>query len=189
MPEIVLASQSPRRQQLLQWAEVPFRVVVSNSEEQVPDGLPIHSVPEYLATEKAMMVRDSLDASLQTLPILAADTIVVLHNKILGKPKDELEAKKFLKQLSGHMHEVITGVCILHNGHIVSFAETTRVFFHPLSASQISFYVEQYKPFDKAGGYAIQEWIGVVGIQRVEGDFYNVMGLPVSRVCQALASL
>ena len=124
-----------------------------------------------------------------SIPILAADTIVVLGNEIIGKPKDRDDAVKILSNLSGKQHKVITGVIILNNEKELAFAETTEVEFHDLSLSQIEFYVDKYKPYDKAGAYAIQEWIGVVGIKSVKGDFYNVMGLPVSRVVQAVNSL
>lgn len=127
--------------------------------------------------------------SLGGYPILAADTIVVLNNEIIGKPKDRDDAINILSRLSGHEHLVVTGVVILHNEREISFADTTSVRFHPLTHEQIEFYVDKYKPYDKAGAYAIQEWIGVVGIKSVHGDFYNVMGLPVSRVVRALQDL
>jgi septum formation protein len=123
------------------------------------------------------------------MPVLAADTIVVLQKDIIGKPKDREDAIKILTALSGKQHQVITGVVILHEEKEIAFAETTEVHFHELNVAQIEFYVDNYKPYDKAGAYAIQEWIGVVGIKAVKGDFYNVMGLPVSRVVQALQNL
>ena len=119
--------------------------------------------------------------------ILAADTIVFLQGNILGKPVHREEAISMLVALSGSTHQVITGVVILKGSEELSFYDTTEVAFHPLTMEQIEFYVDRYKPFDKAGSYAIQEWIGVIGIKSVKGDFYNVMGLPVSRVVQALA--
>jgi len=121
--------------------------------------------------------------------VLAADTIVVLEDKIIGKPKDREAAINILTALSGKQHRVITGVVIMHGENETAFAETTEVHFHELSRAQIEFYVDNYKPYDKAGAYAIQEWIGVVGIKSVTGDFYNVMGLPVSRVVQVLQNL
>ncbi|MBW7952005.1 MAG: Maf family protein, partial [Chitinophagaceae bacterium] len=121
--------------------------------------------------------------------ILAADTVVVLNNNIIGKPKDRDDAIKILSNLSGNEHRVITGVVILNGLQQVAFSDTTFVQFHQLTQDQITFYVDNYKPYDKAGAYAIQEWIGVVGIQSVKGDFYNVMGLPVSRVVQALKDM
>jgi septum formation protein len=118
--------------------------------------------------------------------ILAADTIVVLKGRIIGKPKDRADAIRIILDLSGHKHVVITGVTIMQAQKEVSFADSTDVYFHELTREQIEFYVDRYKPYDKAGAYAIQEWIGVVGIKSVVGDFYNVMGLPVSRVVREL---
>ena len=121
--------------------------------------------------------------------ILAADTIVVLEGTLMGKPANREEAIQMLQSLSGKQHTVITGVAILYSGGEMIFADSTEVNFHPLTNEQIGFYVDKYAPYDKAGAYAIQEWIGVVGIQSVKGDFYNVMGLPVSRVLQALSTI
>jgi septum formation protein len=121
--------------------------------------------------------------------ILAADTIVVLNERIIGKPKDRQDAINILADLSGHQHRVITGVVIVSDKKEISFSDSTDVYFHELSLEQIEFYVNKYKPYDKAGAYAIQEWIGVVGIRSVEGDFYNVMGLPVSRVVRELEKM
>lgn len=186
MQKIILASQSPRRRQLLEWAEVPFDVVISDTDERYPPGLSFEDVAKYIAHHKALAVRDKLGAG-QPMPILAADTIVVCGDEILGKPVDEDDAIRMLGKLSGRDHQVITGVSIISPDREMLFADVTDVSFHALSAEQIRYYVQQYKPYDKAGAYAIQEWIGVVGIRSVKGDFYNVMGLPVSRVIQALA--
>ena len=120
---------------------------------------------------------------------LAADTVVVLNNEIINKPKDRADAIAMLSKLSGQQHRVITGVVILNKQEEIAFSETTQVQFHSLSQAQIEHYVDQYKPYDKAGAYAIQEWIGVIGIAAINGDFYNVMGLPVSRVVKALPVL
>lgn len=183
MHPILLASGSPRRKQLLEWAEIPFRVQVSNAEEDFPPQLPVHEIPIYIARNKALAVQQETNTD---EVILAADTIVVLGDHILGKPVHREEAISMLLALQGTQHEVITGVVIRQGEREVAFSDRTRVDFHPLSESEIEHYVDQYKPYDKAGAYAIQEWIGVVGIQSVEGDFYNVMGLPVSRVVRAL---
>jgi septum formation protein len=121
--------------------------------------------------------------------VLAADTIVVLDNEVINKPTDLEEAVAMLQKLSGRSHRVITGVVILYGDKEISFADITEVEFHPLTEAQVRFYVEKYAPLDKAGAYAIQEWIGVVGIKSIRGDFYNVMGLPVSRVLQSLHQL
>jgi septum formation protein len=183
MQKIILASQSPRRKQLLEWAEIPFEVLVKETDESYPAGLSIEETAIHIARNKAVAVKNLRSLS---MPILAADTIVVLHDEIIGKPKDREDAINILLRLSGHEHLVVTGVVILHNEKEIAFADTTSVCFHALSREQIEFYVDKYKPYDKAGAYAIQEWIGVVGIRSVNGDFYNVMGLPVSRVVRAL---
>ena len=186
MQKIILASQSPRRKQLLEWAEVPFEVLVKETDESYPESLSIEEIAIHIAMNKALAVKATNHI---TIPILAADTMVVLQNKIIGKPKDREDAINILSSLSGKQHHVITGVVILHDDHETAFTETTEVHFHQLTKEQIEFYVDNYKPYDKAGAYAIQEWIGVVGIKSVTGDFYNVMGLPVSRVVQVLQSL
>lgn len=183
MNTIILASQSPRRKQLLEWAEVPFEIVVKETDESYPDGLASGSVAVHIARNKAIAVQSIVpDGSV----ILAADTIVVLNDRVIGKPKSREDAIAILRALSGHKHSVITGVVIRGKQKEIAFADTTDVYFHELSDGQIEFYVDKYKPYDKAGAYAIQEWIGVVGIKSVNGDFYNVMGLPVSRVVQEL---
>ena len=189
MNKIILASQSPRRKQLLEWAEIPFEIIVEPTDESYPETLPIDQVPVYIALHKAKAVQQKLNEHQKNNIILAADTVVVLHNKIIGKPKDREDAIKILSALSGKEHKVITGVVLAEREKHISFADSTTVLFHELTKEQISFYVDKYKPYDKAGAYAIQEWIGVVGIKKVEGDFYNVMGLPVSRVVQELNEL
>lgn len=186
MNKIILASQSPRRKQLLEWAEVPFEIIVKPTDESYPSDLAVDEVPIHIARQKALAVQADLNPG---STILAADTIVVLNNRIIGKPKDRGDAINILTDLSGKKHSVVTGVVILQNEKEMSFADTTEVWFHELSKEQIEFYVDKYKPYDKAGAYAIQEWIGVVGIKSVNGDFYNVMGLPVSRVVRELKKL
>jgi len=183
MKKIILASQSLRRKQLLEWAEIPFEIVVKETDETFPEDLNVDDAAIHIARQKALAVEPVVS---ENAVILAADTIVVLEGRIIGKPKDRVEAIRILSDLSGHKHVVITGVVIRQNEREVSFADSTEVYFHELSREQIEFYVDKYKPYDKAGAYAIQEWIGVVGIKSVTGDFYNVMGLPVSRVFRAL---
>jgi len=183
MNPILLASGSPRRKQLLEWAEIPFRIEVSNTQEDFPPDLPIAEIPIYIARNKAIAVQS---AHATDEVILAADTIVVLGDHILGKPVHREEAISMLLALQGSRHDVITGVVIRQGDRELAFSDRTRVDFHELTESEIEHYVDAYKPYDKAGAYAIQEWIGVVGIKSVEGDFYNVMGLPVSRVVRAL---
>lgn len=187
IPSIILASQSPRRKQLLEWAEVNFTVEVIPTTESYPSTLAVEEVPVFIAREKARQVNDLRNPN--QLPLLAADTIVVLDNRIIGKPQNHQEAVEILSALSGKTHRVITGVVILHTKGEIAFADITEVTFHAISSEQIEHYVTSYQPFDKAGAYAIQEWIGVVGIESVKGDFYNVMGLPVSRVIQHLYSI
>ncbi len=193
MQSIVLASQSPRRKQLLEWAEVPFRIICQFTDESFPAEMPVEEVPVHVARNKAIATKNHLQeayhAQLASEPVLAADTVVVLGNEVINKPCDLEEAVSMLKKLSGKTHRVITGVVILHDEQEISFADITEVEFHELSDTQIRFYVDKYQPLDKAGAYAIQEWIGVVGIKSIKGDFYNVMGLPVSRVLQALQQL
>jgi septum formation protein len=187
---IILASQSPRRKQLLEWAEIPFEIMVQSTAETYPPGMPIPDVPVHIAREKAIAVRQQYESlHHDTNIIIAADTVVVLDNTIIGKPKDRADALNILSRLSGNKHQVITGVVLLKGRQEIAFADITDVWFHPLTSEQIAFYVDKYKPYDKAGAYAIQEWIGVVGIRSIEGDFYNVMGLPVSRVVTALETL
>jgi septum formation protein len=186
MQKIILASQSPRRKQLLEWAEVPFEILVKETDETFPKGLAVDEIAIHIARNKALIVKKSFEIK---EPILAADTIVVLNDRIIGKPNDREDAVAILTALSGQQHFVITGVVILYDNKEISFADKTKVEFHSLTKEQIEFYIDKYKPYDKAGAYAIQEWIGVVGIKSVDGDFYNVMGLPVSRVVNALKSL
>ncbi|GAO45335.1 Maf family protein [Flavihumibacter petaseus] len=181
--QITLASQSPRRKQLLEWAEIPFVIRVADTDESFPEHMPVEEVPVHIAREKcqAVMARETGDGI-----YIAADTVVVLDNRIIGKPTSVEDAVSILQSLSGKEHRVITGVVIRNASKEISFADITHVSFHTLTEDQIRFYVNKYQPFDKAGAYAIQEWIGVVGIRSVTGDFYNVMGLPVSRVVKAL---
>jgi septum formation protein len=181
--KIVLASGSPRRKQLLEWAEISFDIITRDTPETWPPGMPVPEVPEYIARNKALAVQQAVGPDRL---IIAADTVVVLGNEIIGKPKDRADAISILTRLSGNKHEVITGVALLKGRTELTFADATAVWFHDLTTAEIEGYVDRYHPFDKAGAYAIQEWIGVVGIRRIEGDFYNVMGLPVSKVVRAL---
>jgi septum formation protein len=200
-PKIILASGSPRRKQLLEWAEIKFDIVTRDTPETWPADMPTPEVPVHIARNKALAVQQALDRppaswsapASSPVPefisaplIIAADTVVVLNSEIIGKPKDRADAISILSRLSGNKHEVITGVALLRDTDELNFADTTAVWFHDLTTAEIEGYVDRYHPYDKAGAYAIQEWIGVVGIRRIEGDFYNVMGLPVSRVIQAI---
>ena len=186
METIILASQSPRRRELLHLAEIPFEVFVADTDESYPEGLSSEETAMHIAKNKGLAI-----AGKETTGhiILAADTIVVCDGEIIGKPADREDAIKILTKLSGNRHSVITGVFISKGEKEISFADTTLVSFHALTQEQISFYVDKYNPYDKAGAYAIQEWIGAVGIKKIEGDFYNVMGLPVSRVREAILGM
>ncbi|HWJ26767.1 MAG TPA: Maf family nucleotide pyrophosphatase, partial [Flavisolibacter sp.] len=166
MAHIILASQSPRRKQLLEWAEVDFEIIVEPTDESYPEELDPKNVAVHIARNKAEAVKPKANGRI----IIAADTIVVTHDEILGKPKDREDAIRILRKLAGNKHQVITGVVILNGGKEMMFSDVTDVEFHPLSQEQIEFYIDKYKPYDKAGAYAIQEWIGVVGIKCINGD-------------------
>ena len=181
MKKIILASQSPRRKMLLEWAEIPFEVRVKETDETFPPETKTEDVPIIIAKNKAHAIARSEDEI-----VIAADTVVVLNDEIIGKPADNEDAKRILKKLSGKTHTVITGVVIMNGKEEISFSDITEVSFHPLTDEQIDFYIEKYKPFDKAGAYSIQEWIGVLCIEIIKVDFYNVMGLPVSSVIKTL---
>ncbi|GAB3251471.1 Maf-like protein [Larkinella harenae] len=179
---LVLASNSPRRHQLLREMGCTFRVEVRPTDEIFPADMPPVDVPAFLARQKADRFRDDLGDQL----VLCADTIVVVDADILNKPADADEAMHMLRRLSGRPHQVMTGVCLLSAEETVSFTDVVTVFFNPLDEYEIQSYVENYRPFDKAGAYGVQEPIGMIGIQRIEGSFYTVMGLPVHRVYQTL---
>ncbi|MFC5409208.1 Maf family nucleotide pyrophosphatase [Larkinella bovis] len=179
---LVLASNSPRRQQLLREMGYTFRVDVRPTDEAFPADMPVAEVPAFLARQKADQFRSDLGDQL----VLCADTIVVVDSDILNKPANAGEAVQMLRRLSGRTHQVMTGVCLLTAEETVSFTDVVTVFFNPLDDSVIQWYVDQYRPFDKAGAYGVQEPIGMIGIQRIEGSFYTVMGLPVHLVYQSL---
>lgn len=174
--KIILASKSPRRKQLLE--QMGFEVVVDSVdiEETFPPNLDVEDVAEYLAIKKSKNYKkDVAEKSI----LVTSDTVVVVDNMILGKPKNVQEAKEFLRLLSSRTHEVITGCCLkTHNNKIKYFSEQTVVKFKELTEEEIDFYVNKYKPFDKAGAYGIQEWIGAIGIENIQGDYYNVVGFP-----------
>ena len=185
MSGYILASQSPRRKQLLAWADIEFDIMVSEAAEDFPAEMDVQDIPVHIAQKKAIAIQQKIKDEFpihQGKWIIAADTIVVLENEIIGKPIDRADAISILQKLSGKTHRVITGVYIVNDLESRYFSETTLVHFHPLTLSQIEYYVDQYQPYDKAGAYGIQDWIGVIGIRGIEGDFYNVMGLPVSKL-------
>ncbi|GAB3025012.1 Maf-like protein [Niabella terrae] len=182
--KIILASGSPRRKQLLEWAEIPFEIRVQPTDESFDPDMDSREAAIAVALRKAEAVQAVCEPD---RIILAADTMVVAGGQVLGKPRTGQEAIDMLTRLQAHTHQVITGVALLRGSRQLLFADSTEVVFHPLTAAQIRYYVQQYQPYDKAGAYGIQEWIGVVGIRSIHGDFYNVMGLPVSRVVRELA--
>lgn len=183
---VILASQSPRRKQLLEQAGIPFEVKVVDTAETFPAGMHIPEIPVHIARQKSAAVAALCSAE---DVIITADTVVVLDDTIIGKPKDRDDAIRILSALSGRTHRVITGVVIQHKGKEQSFSKETEVHFKPLSQEQIIYYIDEYKPYDKAGAYAIQEWIGAVGIESINGCFYNVMGLPISNVVEVLQKI
>lgn len=183
--KIILASASPRRAEILKMANIEFEVRASNIEEVMKPDLSPEEIVQDLALQKTAAIHNSADNSIT----LGADTIVVLNNEILGKPTDLNQAKDTLRKLSGNMHKVITGVAIFNGEQQSVFQETTEVYFNELSDEQIEHYVENYKPLDKAGSYAIQEYIGAVGIAKIVGDYYNVVGLPINRVMRYLMKI
>lgn len=179
----ILASNSPRRKELLTNLGLPFQSRVKEVDENYPADLVRAEVAEYLAAHKASAYREDLQPD---EVIITADTIVCLEDKVLNKPYDHAEATRMLTQLSGRSHEVYTGVCLLSLEKSVVFHDATTVYFRDLTRDEIDFYVNNYKPFDKAGSYGAQDWLGMVGIERMEGSYFNVMGLPVHRLYEEL---
>lgn len=183
--QIILGSQSPRRLELLKELGVDFKVDSKNGVDEVfPSNLSPVEVAIYLAELKASPYSEELKNSNKL--IITADTIVCIESEILGKPQNRLEAISMLQKLSGKMHKVITGVALSSNNKKKSFSAVTHVFFKDLSNNEIEYYVDTYKPFDKAGSYGIQEWIGMIGIERIEGSYFNVVGLPIQQLYTAL---
>ncbi len=179
--QIILASQSPRRQNLLGGLGIPFKVETIEVEENYPENLSGEEIPLYLAQKKANAYCIQKDTMLIT-----ADTIVWLYGCVLGKPANETEAKKMLEVLSGKTHKVITGVCIRTTEKIKTFSSVSKVHFAALNKDEIDFYIDKYKPYDKAGAYGVQEWIGYIGVEYIQGSFYNIMGLPVQKLYSEL---
>ena len=179
---LVLASGSPRRKQLMTDAGFEFTIETRPTDELFPPTMPADEVAEYLARQKADRFRPDLGSRI----VLCADTVVILDDQILNKPADEADARRMLRVLAGRTHRVRTGVCILTPEETVSFTDEATVQFAPLTDDEITYYIRQCKPFDKAGSYGAQDFIGLVGIERLEGSFYTVMGLPTHQVYQAL---
>lgn len=184
---IVLASNSPRRRELLAGLGLQFEVrVLPHITESFPQDLPTEQVAEFIAREKAAAYQPLIQP--REL-VITADTIVVVDGQVLGKPADAADARRMLRLISGRQHQVITGVCLTTSGVQRSFSASTSVTFKPLSSAEISYYIDTFHPFDKAGAYGIQEWIGYVGVTRLEGSYFNVMGLPVQRIYTELQQL
>lgn len=179
---IVLASSSPRRQYLMKEAGFEFTVEKPDVDESFPKSLPVDRVAKYLAEKKAEVFR----LRIQNEVVVTADTVVILGNKILNKPLDRPEAISMLSDLSGKTHLVMTGVCILSKEKEIAFDDTTEVTFKKLTPEEIAFYVDTYKPYDKAGAYGAQDFIGMIAIEKITGSYFNVMGLPIHRVYQHL---
>lgn len=183
---IYLLSSSPRRMDLLKKANINFSIIKSNKEfEDFPENIDINSIAEYISRKKLSKIKIKSKKDI----IIAADTVVIFKNTILNKPKNKTEAIKFLKKLSGNSHRVITGVSIKTINGVESFKDISTVNFENLSNEEIYYYVNRYKPFDKAGAYGIQEWIGLIGIKSINGSYYNIMGLPVNILCKKLKEI
>lgn len=181
---VILASNSPRRKELLAGLGIDFSVkVLKDIDESYPSSLPVKEIAEYIACKKASAYSDSEDI------VITADTIVVVDEEVLGKPQDAADARRMLHLLSGRTHQVITGVCIKSRATEKHFSVSTDVTFKQLSDTEIDYYINNYKPFDKAGAYGIQEWIGYIGCTGLNGSYFNVMGLPVQRLYEELKPL
>ena len=180
---IILASRSPRRQQLLHELGLKFDVVIKDYEETYPEGLDGEEIARYIAYEKAASFKNQLSAN---DIVIAADTIVWCNKKVLGKPLDQEDAIAILKEISGNTHEVITGVSIRSHSREITFSESTKVTFEVFTDEEIAYYTANYKPYDKAGAYGIQEWIGIIACSHIDGSYFNVVGLPVQRLYKEL---
>lgn len=181
---IILASKSPRRQELLRGMGVDFEILTKETPEDYPNDLPLDEVPKYLSLQKSLAFND--DELPADYLLITSDTVVICEGEILGKPKDRADAVRMLHLLSGKTHHVVTGVTVRSTEKTESFGVRSDVTFAELDAEEINYYIEHCKPFDKAGAYGIQEWIGYVGISGLEGSFYNVMGLPTRKLYQCL---
>ncbi|MEN9304553.1 MAG: septum formation protein Maf [Bacteroidota bacterium] len=184
---IILGSGSPRRKELLTAMGIDFEVKVADTDERYPEELEVEKVPVFIADQKAIAIRSMHQIERETL--LCADTIVVVDGKILGKPTDKNEAIQMLELLSGKMHEVLTGVVIYHEAKRHEICERTLVQFKKITLDEMNYYVDNYRPYDKAGSYGIQEWIGLIAIERIEGSYTNVIGLPTDKVWNLFNSL
>lgn len=184
--ELILASRSPRRRQLLAELGFSFTVQTKDTEETVPDYVAPSDTAAYLAEKKALAFRKDLN---ERQAVLAADTVVIVGEEILNKPADEQQATAMLQMLSGNTHRVVTGVCLMTARRLIVCSDTANVHFRPLTDEEIRYYVTRYRPFDKAGAYGIQEWIGMIGITKIEGSFFTVMGLPTHLVYDMIGQI
>lgn len=185
LPPIILASKSPRRLELLKQMDVDFKVVLKEVDESYPAYLKPEEIAVYIAEKKAKAYDEALGDEI----VLTADTIVCIDDQVLGKPESEAHAIEMLQILSGRVHRVITGVCVLYKHQYNKFFDVSEVFFRKLTDDEIKTYVAQYKPLDKAGAYGIQEWIGLTGIEKINGSYTNVVGLPTEKLYQQLIRL
>ena len=184
---IFLASNSPRRKELLSGLGIPFEVRVNGDiDESYPSDLPLEAIPLHISRKKAAAYLQTMSADEL---IITADTVVVASGEILGKPADASDAHRMLRLLSGTTHQVITGVCLTTTDHQVAFSVTTDVTFKDLSDEEIHYYIDHYRPYDKAGAYGIQEWIGYIGVTGLHGSYFNVMGLPIQRIYEELRKM
>jgi septum formation protein len=181
---LVLGSSSPRRAELLKKMGFYFDIVVKEIEEIFPQDLSAEQAPEYIAKQKSQHY--NLNEMPEKTLLITADTLVILNGKILGKPKDKGEATSMLKELSGKTHEVITGVCLRTKEKEKTFSVSSHVSFRVISEEEIAYYIENWKPYDKAGAYGIQEWLGFIALEKIEGSFFNVMGFPTQRLYVSL---
>lgn len=182
--EIILASNSPRRKELLAGLDIPFEVkCIPGIDESYPDDLPLERVAEYISCQKANAYKQFMKSNQL---IITADTVVLCNNRIIGKPQDRQDAASILQLLSGQTHCVITGVTILDKDKDLSFSTTSHVKFATLSTEEINYYIDNYAPYDKAGAYGIQEWIGFIAVESIAGSYFNIMGLPVQRLYRIL---
>ena len=184
---IVLASKSPRRQELMKGVGLEFSVMTKDVDESYPSNMSVYDVAPYLSVKKAKAFNE--DELPENYMVITADTVVIVDDEILGKPKDTEGAYEMLNKISGKKHSVITGVTIRTSDKVKTFSVVSKVSFETLDKEEIEYYVNNFKPYDKAGAYGIQEWIGYIGIEGIEGSFYNVMGLPVQRLYTALKEL
>lgn len=181
--KIILASRSPRRQELMMELGIKFEIVTRDYDESFPDGLSGNEIALFVANAKASVFKNEI---VENEIVIAADTIVWCNNKVLGKPVGKADAVRILKEISGNTHEVITGVSLLSINKQVTFSVATKVTFEVLSDDEIEYYIDNYNPYDKAGAYGIQEWIGITACSRIEGSYFNVVGLPVQRLYKEL---